>query len=195
MATPEPPVQESRIPYGRNIEGITPVHDELRVAHQRRYPSRVQPPYLLPLGDHHRGIGALQRLVGVEDGLNVGRELCCGLTRHRVKTYHPGPERGQCGGYRQARAPLRSSVFGLKERPSRATRLPLRECRSACSLWITLLRCLSFTAVAASRSGVSCSYSRAVARRAATSFGKQDPPQPSPAERKRGPTRSSRPTP
>src|ERR687883_1162012 len=82
-------------------------------------------------------------------------------------------------------APLRSSVFGLKESPSRATRLPLREWRSRWSLWITLLRCLSFTAAAASRRGVSGSYSRAVALRAATALGKHDPPQPNPAERKR----------
>jgi hypothetical protein len=86
-------------------------------------------------------------------------------------------------------------VLGLKERPSSATRLPFRVCSSRWSLLMTRLRCLSLTATAASRSTGTYSYSPATARRAATSLGKHEPPQPIPADKKREPIRSSRPMP
>jgi len=86
-------------------------------------------------------------------------------------------------------------VSGLKVSPIRATRLPSKEWRSRRSLWITSSRCRPFIATAASKRTGSYPYSRAAARRAATSFGKHDPPQPILAPKNRGPILASRPMP
>src|SRR5215208_6147009 len=92
VATSESPVQESCLPGGRSIEGVTAVHDELWVPHQRRGLLGIQAPHLLPLGYYHRRVGSSQRLVGVEDGLKVGRKLGGSLACHRIIAYDPGPE-------------------------------------------------------------------------------------------------------
>ena len=59
-----------------------------------------------------RRVGPSQRLVGVEDGLDVGLKLCCGLACHRVVAYYLRPEGVQRAGYRQARGP--SQVVGMR---------------------------------------------------------------------------------
>src|SRR5215216_1757679 len=102
IASSETPVQQSCFPGGRSIEGVTAVHDELRVPHQRGGLLGIQAPHLLPLGYYHRRVGSSERLVGVEDGSNVGRKLGCSLACHRIIAYDPGPESGQGAGNGQA---------------------------------------------------------------------------------------------
>src|SRR5215204_3631841 len=92
IASSESPVQESCFPGGGSIEGVTAVHDELWFPHQRGGLLGIQAPHLLPLGHYHRGVGSSQGVVEVEDGLNVGHELCCGLASHRVVAYYLRPE-------------------------------------------------------------------------------------------------------
>src|SRR5918994_7725055 len=92
IASSETPVQQSCFPGGGSIEGVTAVHDELRVPHQRGGLLGIQAPHLLPLGYYHRGVGSSQGVVEVEDGLNVGRELGRGLASHRVVAYYLRPE-------------------------------------------------------------------------------------------------------
>src|SRR5215208_688849 len=103
IATSETAVQQSCFPGGRSIEGVTAVHDELRDPHQRRGLLGIQGPNLLPLGHYHRSVGPSERLVGVEDGSNVGGEPGCGLASHGVIAYDPRPEGVQRVCYRQAR--------------------------------------------------------------------------------------------
>src|SRR5215212_14915 len=105
IATSETPVQQSCFPRGGGIEGVTAVHDELWVPHQRGDLPGIKAPHLLPLGHYHRRVGPSERLVGVEDGLNVGRELGCGLACYGVIAYDSGPERGKGAGNGQARGP------------------------------------------------------------------------------------------
>src|ERR671911_523729 len=75
IATSESPVKEPCFLRGGRIEGVTAVHDELWLAHQRGGPGWIQPPYLFPLGDYHGRVGPSQCLVWVEDGLDVRDEL------------------------------------------------------------------------------------------------------------------------
>src|SRR5215216_2984057 len=117
IATSESPVQESCLPEGRSIEGVTAVHDELWVPHQRGGLLGIQAPHLLPLGYYHRRVGSSQRLVGVEGGLNVGRNLGCGLACHRIIAYDPGPEGVQRVCYRQARCPSEVVCVRLEGEP------------------------------------------------------------------------------
>ena len=179
------------------IQGVAAVHHELRLAASGRPRApRSRAAHLLPLRDHHRRVRPLERLVGVEDDLELGHEPSRRPCPPRGRSPRPArPGRPATRAISRLGAPRRSSVFGLKESPSSATRLPFRVCSSRWSLAITRLRCRSLTATAASSRAGSCSYSRAIALRAETSLGKHEPPQPMPAVRKREPMRSSRPMP
>src|SRR5215218_7618335 len=117
IATSESPVQQSCFPRGDGIEGVTAVHDELWVPHQRGNLLGIKASHLLPLGHYHRRVGPPQRLVGVEDGLNVGREPGCGLACHGVIAYDPGPESGQGAGDGQARSPSQVVRIRLEREP------------------------------------------------------------------------------
>src|SRR5829696_8766352 len=117
IAASETPVQQSCFPRGCSIEGVTAVHDELRVPHQRGGLIGIQAPHLLPLGYYHRRVGSSQRLVRIEDGLNIRGELGCGGACHGVIAYDPGSERGQGAGNGQARGLSQVVCVRLEREP------------------------------------------------------------------------------
>src|SRR5919107_6204068 len=127
VATSEPPVSESCLPDGGRVEGVTAVHDELRLSHQRGGLLRIQGPHLFPLGEHDRGVGPHERLIWVEGGLDVGRAFRWGFACHRVVSYDLRPEGAQRAVYRQARRPPQVVGVRLEGEPEQGHALAVED--------------------------------------------------------------------
>jgi hypothetical protein len=85
-----------------------------------------------------------------------------------------------------------SSVRGLKASPQIAKRLPERSSPNSAATFSTRRRfCASFTSSTALSSGKGMPFSCAVWTAACTSFGKHEPPYPTPGNRKWWPIRRS----
>ena len=94
-----------------------------------------------------------------------------------------------------AGASRKSSVSGLKASPSNPIVLPLMIFNSSCNFCTATCRCRLLTSTVARSNCGSQPYSQAISTSALTSLPKHEPPHPTPAFRKRGPMRLSKPKP
>src|SRR5438445_11156825 len=70
LVAADTPIGETQLAHHHGIVDVAPVHDH-RPAHGPFQSRQVEVPELVPLGDHHEGVGAVRRAVCVAHVLHL----------------------------------------------------------------------------------------------------------------------------